>query len=76
LCPEELLDLAEVRARVEQLCGEHVAQRLGSDRREYDVTIIDASTAGCTVARLFALRGARVAIERRHRAVCRARQRE
>jgi len=33
---------------------------------EYDVAIVGASTAGCTVARLFALRGARVAlIERR-----------
>jgi menaquinone-9 beta-reductase len=33
---------------------------------EYDVAIVGASTAGCTAARLFALRGARVAlIERR-----------
>ena len=34
--------------------------------RDYDVAIVGASTAGCTAARLFALRGARVAlIERR-----------
>src|SRR5207302_6974910 len=33
---------------------------------DYDVAIVGASTAGCTAARLFALRGARVAlIERR-----------
>ncbi|HEX5851950.1 MAG TPA: NAD(P)/FAD-dependent oxidoreductase [Solirubrobacteraceae bacterium] len=33
---------------------------------EYDVAIVGASTAGCTAARLFALRGARVAlVERR-----------
>ena len=32
----------------------------------YDVAIVGASTAGCTAARLFGLRGARVAlIERR-----------
>jgi menaquinone-9 beta-reductase len=43
---------------------------------EYDVAIVGASTAGCTAARLFALRGARVAlIERRpaidaHKTVC------
>ena len=37
-----------------------------TDRGEYDVAIVGASTAGCTAARLFALRGARVAlIERR-----------
>jgi 2-polyprenyl-6-methoxyphenol hydroxylase-like FAD-dependent oxidoreductase len=43
---------------------------------EHDVAIVGASTAGCTAARLFALRGARVAlIERRpaldaHKTVC------
>ena len=43
---------------------------------EYDVVIVGASTAGCTAARLFALRGARVAlIERRpaldaHKTIC------
>jgi menaquinone-9 beta-reductase len=38
----------------------------GSDAEPFDVAIVGASTAGCTAARLFALRGARVAlIERR-----------
>jgi hypothetical protein len=27
LVPEQLLDLAQVRARAEEFCGEHVAQR-------------------------------------------------
>jgi menaquinone-9 beta-reductase len=45
-------------------------------RDEYDVAVVGASVAGCTAARLFALRGARVAlIERRpdpdaYKAVC------
>ncbi|MDQ6810725.1 MAG: NAD(P)/FAD-dependent oxidoreductase [Actinomycetota bacterium] len=39
---------------------------MSSPAGEYDVAIVGASTAGCTAARLFALRGARVAlIERR-----------
>ena len=39
---------------------------MSADAGEYDVAIVGASTAGCTAARLFALRGARVAlIERR-----------
>jgi menaquinone-9 beta-reductase len=39
---------------------------MSSGDGEYDVAIVGASTAGCTAARLFALRGARVAlIERR-----------
>jgi flavin-dependent dehydrogenase len=38
----------------------------GSPATDYDVAIVGASTAGCTAARLFAQRGARVAlIERR-----------
>jgi flavin-dependent dehydrogenase len=36
---------------------------------EYDVAIVGASTAGCTAARLFALRGARVALIERRPAV-------
>ena len=48
----------------------------GSGAEQYDVAIVGASTAGCTAARLFAQRGARVAlIERRpsldaHKTVC------
>jgi flavin-dependent dehydrogenase len=38
----------------------------GADAADYDVAIVGASTAGCTAARLYAQRGARVAlIERR-----------
>jgi flavin-dependent dehydrogenase len=36
---------------------------------EYDVAIVGASTAGCTAARLFALRGARVALVERRPAI-------
>jgi len=35
---------------------------MSTDVGEYDVAIVGASTAGCTAARLFALRGARVAL--------------
>jgi menaquinone-9 beta-reductase len=35
---------------------------MSTDAGEYDVAIVGASTAGCTAARLFALRGARVAL--------------
>ena len=39
---------------------------LSGTSEDYDVAIVGASTAGCTAARLFALRGARVAlVERR-----------
>jgi 2-polyprenyl-6-methoxyphenol hydroxylase-like FAD-dependent oxidoreductase len=39
---------------------------MSASSSEYDVAIVGASTAGCTAARLFALRGARVAlVERR-----------
>jgi menaquinone-9 beta-reductase len=34
--------------------------------REFDVAVVGASVAGCTVARLFAQRGARVALIERH----------
>lgn len=49
---------------------------MSGDAGDYDVAIVGASTAGCTAARLFALRGARVAlIEARpamdaHKTVC------
>jgi flavin-dependent dehydrogenase len=35
---------------------------MSTDAGNYDVAIVGASTAGCTAARLFALRGARVAL--------------
>ena len=34
----------------------------GSEGEHYDVAIVGASTAGCTAARLYAQRGARVAL--------------
>src|SRR5438128_1460452 len=42
---------------------------MSTDAGEYDIAIVGASTAGCTAARLFALRGARVALIERRPAV-------
>ena len=35
---------------------------MSADGHSYDVAVVGASVAGCTAARLFALRGARVAL--------------